>query len=274
MAKRPGVYYRPQSLDEALRLLAQADVVPLAGGTRLLAGETGKALAGVVDLQDLGLNQIKWQREVTLPRLHLGAMTRLADLASFLDQPEAAAGPTWLLQTAIQRAGPNTYRNAATAGGIIASRLPDSELLAALLLLEATLTLRTPEETTMSLIDYLDAGERPPGLITDVTIPWTEGEGSSHRVARTPADTPIVAIMCWQPAGSAPRLAATGLGERPFRLTEAEAILAAGITDTTVEQAAAAAQAANRHPGDFRGDDAYRAKMAAVLTRRVLRVGE
>ena len=31
-----------------------------------------------------------------------------------------------------------------------------------------------------------------------------------------------------------------------------------------------AAAAASSHPGDFRGDAAYRADMAAVLTRRVL----
>jgi CO/xanthine dehydrogenase FAD-binding subunit len=34
--------------------------------------------------------------------------------------------------------------------------------------------------------------------------------------------------------------------------------------------AAAAAKAANAHPGDFRGDANYRAEMAAVLTKRVL----
>ena len=274
MPKRPGAYYRPQTIDEALRRLAQADVVPLAGGTRLLAGETGPALGGVVDLQDLGLNEIKWEKESTPLHLHVGATTKLVDLVEFLGEPEATAGATALLQKAIHQAGPNTYRNAATIGGIVAGRLSDSELLAALLVLETMLALRTPEVTTMSLIDYLNAGKRPPGLITSVTIPWTEGEGNSHRVARTPADTPIVSITCWQPAGAAPRLTATGLGERPFRLTEAEAILAAGITDTTTEQAAVAARAANQHPGDFRGDAAYRAEMAAVLTRRALQMGE
>lgn len=274
MLRRPGAYYRPQAIDEALRLLAQPDAVPLAGGTQLLAGETGVEAASVVDLQDLGLNQIEWQPEATPPQIHVGAMTQLADLAGFLDRQETAAGPTPLLQKAIRQAGPNTYRNAATIGGIIAGRLPDSELLAALLVLEATLSLRTPEVATMSLVDYLAGAERPAGLITGVAIPWTEGAGSSHRVARTPADTPIVSITCWQPAGDMPRLAATGLGERPFRLTKAESILAAGITGATSEQAAAAASAANQHPGDFRGDPAYRAEMAAVLTRRALRTIE
>jgi len=274
MPKRPGAYYRPQTIDEALRLLAQPDVVPLAGGTRLLAGETGVAAAGVVDLQDLGLNEIKWEKEPARQILSIGAMVKLVELSELLGEPEETSDAIPLLQKAIRQAGPNTYRNAATIGGIIAGRLPDSELLAALLVLEATLTLLTPEPAAVSLVDYVGAAERPLGLITGVSLPWTEGMGSSHRVARTPADTPIVSITCWQPAGSRPRLAATGLGERPFRLSEAEGILAEAITDTTIERAAAAARAASQHPGDFRGDAAYRAEMAAVLTRRVLRVGE
>jgi CO/xanthine dehydrogenase FAD-binding subunit len=166
-----------------------------------------------------------------------------------------------LLQQAIHYSGPNTYRNAATLGGTIASRLPDSELLAALLVLEAQLHLANGE--AMSLVDYLAAGERPSTLIIAVTIPWANGQGRSERVARTPADYPIVSITLWQPEEGSGRLAATGLGERPFRLTTAEAHL------NDSQAAAAAAQSANQHPGDFRGNAAYRAEMAAVLTKRV-----
>ncbi|MEZ4517922.1 MAG: hypothetical protein R3C44_14255 [Chloroflexota bacterium] len=54
------------------------------------------------------------------------------------------------------------------------------------------------------------------------------------------------------------------------RLPDAEASVATGINEATIAAAATAAQAATRHPGDFRGDAAYRAEMAAVLTWRVL----
>jgi probable selenate reductase FAD-binding subunit len=250
--KRPTHYYRPENLDEALRLLAQSDMLPLAGGTKLLAGDVDSA---VVDLQALGLNQLDWSHG----QLQVGATATLTEIAAAL--AEKNDGPAEFLQQAVHYAGPNTYRNAATLGGTIASRLPDSELLAALLVLEAQLHLANNQE--MSLADYLAAEERPSTLITAVTIPWTAGQGRSERVARTPADYPIVSITLWQPAKGAARLAATGLGERPFRLTTAEANL------DNIDAAATAAQAANQHPGDFRGDAAYRAEMAAVLTRRV-----
>jgi carbon-monoxide dehydrogenase medium subunit len=263
--KSPTHYYRPENLDDALRLLAQPDTLPLGGGTKLLTGDVEGA---VVDLQAVGLNQINWTEGV----LYVGATTTLANLTSAL--AEKKEGPADLLNQAVHHAGPNTYRNAATLGGTIASRLPDSELLAALLVLDAQLHLAYDETT--SLVNYLAAEERPlrrrtqrplsvqaSTLITAVTIPWTAGQGRSERVARTPADYPIVSITLWQPAQGSARLAATGLGERPFRLTTAESSL------DDIEAAAAAAKAANQHPGDFRGDAAYRAEMAAVLTRRV-----
>ena len=73
-----------------------------------------------------------------------------------------------------------------------------------------------------------------------------------------------------QPNGGAPRLAVTGIGPRPARLTTAESLVAAGQDEDAITAAADAARAAASHPGDFRGDAAYRAEMAAVLTRRVV----
>lgn len=266
MAYRPENYYRPTNLEETLHLLTQPDMYPLAGGTQLLAGDDKTAVAGVVDLQALGLNQIKTTNDV----LHIGATATLLSVYDFLGTELATADFTPLLQQTIKQAGPNTYRNAATLGGIVASRVPDSELLAALLVLDAQLSLRTPDTAVISLDNYLNADEAPLGLIIDIFFALAPGAGSSERVARTPADTPIVSITCWQPSGNTPRLAATGIGARPFRLQAAEVILADGVTDTAVAAAAQAAQTANTHPGDFRGSAAYRGEMAAVLTRRVL----
>jgi carbon-monoxide dehydrogenase medium subunit len=262
MTKQPTAYYRPDNLPEALRLLQQADTVPLAGGTKLIAADITDA---VVDLQDLSINQAK----SVATQLQVGATMTLAELTAVLEQ-EAKTSPAPLLLKAIHQAGPNTYRNAATLGGSIASRLADSELLAALLVLDATLTLNTPDAVEMSLADYLGAEKRPFGLITAISIPWKMGQFASERVARTPADYPIVSVTLWQPEGGSPRLAATGIEALPVRLAEAEKALAGGIDDGSVETAVTAAKTQCSHPGDFRGDASYRADMAAVLTRRVL----
>ncbi|MEZ4591864.1 MAG: FAD binding domain-containing protein [Chloroflexota bacterium] len=261
MPQKPDSYHRPESLEEALALLAKPGSAPLGGGTKLLATEKGLPGTAVIDLQALGLNQAKLDHDGQA--ITAGATLTLSKLSHFLQAELPDSSAAALLQTAIHQAGPNTYRNAATLGGTIASRLPDSELLAALLVLEATLTLHSgSQENTVSLANYLADGERPSGLITAITIPLPAGTGTSHRVARTPADYPIVSITGWRMEDGAVRLAATGLGERPFRLTAAE--------QTNSDQAPSAAAATNTHPGDFRGSATYRAEMAAVLTRRTL----
>lgn len=269
MTKRPTAYHRPKSLEEALSLLAKPNAVPLGGGTTLLASDFSGT---VVDLQDVGLDQIRSEKG----QLFIGATTRLTDLAEFLaltksnaDAPDLGDCST-LLAEAVHRAGPNTYRNMATLGGVIAARLPDSELLSALLVLDAELTFADAGQSSVTLMDFLDANEKPPGLITEIALRWETGRGASERVARTPADYPIVSVTIWWAQEKEPRLAATGIDDRPVRLLGAEAVLADGLTGDRVMQAAAAAKAQASHPGDFRGDADYRAEMAAVLTKRVL----
>ncbi len=266
MPQKPDSYHRPESLEEALALLAKPGSAPLAGGTKLLASETGLPGTAVIDLQALGLSQAQLVTANDAQTLALGATLTLTKLSRFLEAELPENEVAALLQTVIHQAGPNTYRNAATLGGTIASRLPDSELLAALLVLDSTVTLHTPSnQNSITLADYLADAERPHGLITTVTVPVLAGSGTSHRVARTPADYPIVSITGWRMADGSIRLAATGLGERPFRLNGAEK-----TAQDSIAEAAIAASAANAHPGDFRGEANYRAEMAAVLTRRTL----
>lgn len=267
MPQKPTAYYRPSSLDEALQLLGRPNTVPLAGGTALLATEEGISSA-VVDLQDAGLDNLTWTDGGRL--LRIGAMVRLVDLEDLVTPLAEIQGAAALLKDAIHRAGPNTYRHAATVGGVVASRLPDSELLAALLALDATVSLRLPAPETLSLAAYLQAEELLPGLIAELLVYWPAGTGALERVARTPDDQPIVSVIAWRPDDGAICLAATGVGPLPRRLTAAEEAVAGGLTSQSVDEAAARAQAAADHPGDFRGDGAYRAKMAGVLTRRAL----
>jgi CO/xanthine dehydrogenase FAD-binding subunit len=266
MPKKPSSYYRPKSLKEALGDLRKPDTKPLAGGTMLLANGTDSA---VVDLQDLGLDQIEFGQG----KLTAGAMTRLTDLSRYISEvvqnegAEISEGVEQLLLDSIHRSGPNTFRNAATVGGIVASRLADSEFLAALLVLDAEITLLDQTSLDIELSDYLAAAHRPVGLISELTIPWHKGISASDRVARTPADYPIVSVTVFKPVEGQLRVAATGIDLRPVRVEKAEAAFASGAG---AEEVAQAAKDRTRHTGDFRGDTGYRSEMAFVLTKRLL----
>jgi len=261
MIKKPRHYYRPQGIEEALKLLEQPDTVPLGGGTKLLAGPI---TAAVVDLQDLGLDSV----EPSEQHLRIGSMTRLDDLNGWMQEHGKAESPAAMISTAVHREGPNTLRNAATVGGTIASLRPDSELLAALLLLECRVDLLAPQPIQVALGDYLNRSETRGGLITSIEIDWPAGSFSHERVGRTPADYAIVSIYGWKAKGGLLKLAGTGATERPIRFTTAESVF--NVTGGTVAAAASAAGAMASHQGDFRGDGQYRADMAVVLSRRVL----
>ena len=258
MPTRPRNYHRPETLPEALQLLAQPDTAPLAGGTRLLAGDV--RVGTVIDLQSLGLHSISRANDV----LRIGATAKLTDIA---ESDEITGGAREVLLQAIRASGPNTYRNAATLGGIIGGREPSSELLALLLTLDADLSLAHQDNTdTISLSDYLHPEEKPAGLITDVVIPWAEGKGAIHRVARTPADQPIVAVAGWRASKGQLRLAAVGISTRPSPLLSVHET----VTAVTIAAAVSTSQDIVNHPGDFLGSREYRREMVGVLVARVI----
>lgn len=234
MVKIKG-YYRPQEVAEAVRLLAQPGTMPLAGGTQLLA-QPETAVEAVVDLQALGLDGIA----ASDGSLALGAMVRLETLATDERVPE-------LVREMARREGPNTLRQASTLGGTVATADWESELYAALLVHAAAVTLqRVSGSETLPLAELSSAAGT---LITGVTLE-TNGATAAARVARTPADKPIVAVV-GRRVGDKVVLAVCGVAGRPIL-----------IAPSDIENL--------MPPADFRGTSAYRREMAAVLGQRVM----
>ncbi len=231
-----AAYHRPDSVDEALTLLAAPNRKPLAGGTVINADRDASDLE-VVDLQALGLTGI----ELTDGRLRIGATTSLADVA------ECAEAPSTIRELA-RRDQPASVRSIATVGGTIASRDAESTLLAALLVHDAQVELAGADDT--SLASLLETGVRDGAIITAVTID-ASGTTAIEATGRTPADTPIVAAVA-RSADGRTSLALTGVSETPV-LVDSD--------DPT---------AALQPSGDFRGSSSYRLHLASILSARVM----
>ena len=236
-------YHRPHTIEEALKLLNRADVCSaiVAGGTDLNPNLDDEVEA-IIDLQALGLARI----EIAENRLSLGAMSRLQDIADYPGAPD-------LLKAAIRYEAPNTFRNMATIGGLIASCDWESETLAALLVMETSVEIRSVAGANRpSLEAFLAAPDAAldKGIITaiDVTV---DGETAHERVARTPMDRAIVAVCGRKTAGGDIRLAFSGIAETPI-LTEPDSLEALDP------------------PADFRGSSDYRRRMAIVLCQRII----
>jgi CO/xanthine dehydrogenase FAD-binding subunit len=237
-------YHRPQTLTEALQLLARKEVrtALVAGGTSLVPELDAREVEEVVDLQDICPRAIELEGD----RLAFDSLVRLQTLVDDERVPP-------LLRDGAFREGPNTFRHQATVGGVIASAHWESELLAALLVQDAVVTLETPDgRHTLTLGDYLSeiAGELQTAIITQVTVA-TGGQTGQARVARTPLDTAIVAALARRDEQGELWLALTGVAATP--------VLVAPEDVETLDP-----------PGDFRGSKAYRQEMATILSHRAL----
>jgi CO/xanthine dehydrogenase FAD-binding subunit len=191
-------YLRPASVEEALHLLAQGDSEILAGGTYLI-GRQARRASRLIDLERLDLHYVaKDERGV-----RCGAMTRLQDLvdnellgrrfSGMLPEAAQATRPSWML------------RNMSTVGGEIVQRSRHSALVVALLTLDASVTVTTPQSVgTLKLWDFYRerSADTGPMVLTEVSIPPPKGDArvAFRRLAQLPSQEPItvaaVSLLC------------------------------------------------------------------------------
>lgn len=266
-------YLRPKTLDEALTLLRRPGVrtVPLAGGTWLtprlrsdveVPEPLDEPVDAVVDLSGLGLDGIELDGEPEDGWLHLGATATLSEIADHTACRRLAGG---ILAEAARREAPVNQRNAATLAGVVLGAEPTSELLLALLALAAHAEVVADQPRTVPL-DALLAdlpNQLAGGLVTEVRLPWPAEavHGGLARVARTPADYPIVAAAAVA-LGESARLAVGGAAARPI-------LLRLG-TGQPLEPALDAALDSVELRSDWQGSADYRRAMTLVLSRRAL----
>ncbi len=232
-------YHRPQSVEEALRLLVQKGQAGaiLAGGTGLVS-RLDDDVTDIIDLQAAGLDRF----DISEDRVTVGSMTRLQMIV------ENEAVPM-VVRDAARNEGPNTLRHAATVGGALVGGDWESELCAALLAFDAKVTVQTAGELCEVDLEEFVANEYPDGIVIRVSFA-RDGVAAYERVARTPADSPIVAVVGRRDANGVVKLAFCGVAERPVLLTPGEL--------ETLDP-----------PGDFRGSAVYRRTVAGVLAQRV-----
>lgn len=242
-------YHRPDTVEEALFLVSRTDVktFPMGGGTWL--NQPRSESYEVVDLQNLGLDQLEDRGNL----LEVGATVTLQDLLEISNlQPGLVA--------AIRHENSHNLRQSATVAGTLVASDGRSPLTTALLSLDISLTLLPGEE-------QVDLGNILPfrlerlarRLITKVSVPLNANLAYQY-VARSPVDQPIVCgvISRW-PSGRT-RVALGGFGKSPVMVFD-------GTEDSGV---VAAARDAYSHAGDQWASAEYRREIAGVLTARCL----
>lgn len=273
-------YRRPETLDDALRLLSQhdGDAKVLAGGQSLLP-LMGLRLATPGVVIDIG--RIPGLSEVTVGddgTVTIGALVTHADA----EASDVLAERAPLVREAMPYVGHRAIRNRGTVCGSIAHADPAAEMPAVVLAASGTIVAAsTAGEREIDAADffagYLDTSLRDDELVVAVRFPsWpTTAVGSVTEVARRHGDYALVGLVAMLDidAGEISRAALSffGVASTPQRIADAESELIGRPPDAPAF-AAAADVVRDRvdPPGDIHGTASYRKHLAAVLTRRGL----
>jgi len=271
-------YHRPQSLDQALDLLARLD------GARVLAG--GQSLMPMLNFRIVSPpHLIDVNRVASLAGIRddgdtisFGALTRQREI----EHSPLVAKRLPLVAEAILQVGHRQTRNRGTLGGSLCHLDPSAELPTVAMALDAELEIASTRGTRRLPMAEFAAGYMTNALAPDEMLcavhvrPWPASHGAAFvELARRKGDFAIVsaAALVELDAGGIVRRAALTLGgaaATPLRMPQVEAALAG------IEPSADAIARAVEPCGeiDALSDPAvpawYRQHLAVVLASRAL----
>jgi CO/xanthine dehydrogenase FAD-binding subunit len=278
----PFEYHRPETLEEALDLLAETgtDAKALAGGQSLVPAMNFR-LARPAMLVDLNrIAALAYTEKNGDGGLRIGAMTR----QRAAERSDLVARGAPLLVEALPWIAHPQIRNRGTVGGSLAHADPAAELPAVMVALDARFVLRSRAGARTVPAQHFYTGIlstvlRPDELLIDIQIPPRPPGASAAfvEVARRQGDFALVGVAVELVLGDAgacasARIALLSVGDGPVLATRAMAVLAGRVIEVAaIEEAArVAADIDIDPPGDIHASPAYRRHLARVLVRRAL----
>jgi 2-furoyl-CoA dehydrogenase FAD binding subunit len=217
MKPKPFDYVRPDTVDEALAILAEHgdEARVLAGGQTLLAMLNLRVVEPAVLVDITRIPELGAIREVD-GKIEVGAAVTQNALLAW---PELATKLP-LLAAALPFVGHFQTRNKGTVCGSIAHADPTSEIPLSLAVLEGEVVLRSHKGTRV-----LPAGDFQQGmlataresdeLITAVRLPVVKGGAAFREVARRHGDFAIVGVAAVAESRETIRLGVAGMADRP-----------------------------------------------------------
>ena len=254
----------PRSLDEALRMLREEPLTPIAGTTDVYVALNFGTLAPrrFLDLWRLdGLRKIDVRNDV----LSIGA---LATHTAIIGSPDVQQRLPMLVEAARQIGGVQ-IQNRGTLGGNIANGSPAGDTLPVLATGEATVVLRSLDGErrvpfTRFYVGYRKSVMRPDELITAIEVGPLEGRQWFRKVG-TRAAQAISKIVMAGVRAPLPRIAIGSVAATVVRLPATEAALARGAS---IDEAEMLLQSEIAPLDDVRSSAEYRRRVAGNLLRR------
>jgi aerobic carbon-monoxide dehydrogenase medium subunit len=274
-------YARPTTLTEAVSLLTscEGEAKLLAGGQSLVPMLAFR-LAAPTLLVDLNrLSELSYIR-IEDDGVRLGAMVRWRQIED--DVRLARAHP--LLVTALKHVAHYQVRNRGTIGGSLAHADPAAELPGIVVTCEAEITaIGAAGQRMIRAADFflgpLTTALKPEEIIVEVHLPpWpAQRRWGFEEFSRRRGDFALAAAALYYdtlPDGKAcnSHVGVMGVGDRPQRLAQVEAMLNGRLIDRdTIAQAERAAAAAVNPADDIHASAAYRRALVGTMVGRALK---
>ena len=273
-------YAAPSTMSEAVALLAAGggDAKPLAGGQSLVPMLAFRLAAPslLVDLRKIpDLNRIT----VTPEGVRLGAMVRWRDITD--DARLATAHP--LLKAAVEHVAHYQVRNRGTVGGSLAHADPAAEMPGLALTCDAEIAVTgSAGSRTIRASDFflgaLTTALAPDEIIVEVRLPpWPRARHwGFQEFARRRGDFAIAGAALFYDVESGKaanaHVGVIGVGDRPLRLRDVEAVLnGCAIDNATIAGAEKTASASVDAQEDIHASGAYRRALTGTMVERALR---
>ncbi len=272
-------YHRPQSVDEAVGLLAQHgdDARVVAGGHSLIPMMKLRmaVLDHLIDLAAIdGLSGVSDAGDSLL----IGAMTTQNDLIA---DPILAAKCPIIAETSLQIADPQV-RYCGTIGGNVANGDPGNDMPAVMQALDAAFVAQGPDGTReiaargfyeAAFFTELDDNE----IITAIRIPTpAAGHGYAYeKQKRKIGDyaTAAAAVLLTMSGGicASAAIALTNVGDTPLSAEDAAAqLVGTAVDQAAIDGAVALAEGLTNPAADSRGPADFRTKLAGIMVRRAI----
>jgi CO/xanthine dehydrogenase FAD-binding subunit len=271
------LFLRPRTLQDALEALASTGGVLLAGGTDIFPSLGDRPLTGtVIDIS--GLQELR-SIEIGDQEIVIGGRTTWSDIVS-ANLPRGFDG----LKAAAREVGSIQIQNQATIAGNICNASPAADGVAALLALDAGLTLTSTEGSReLPLSEFIlgnrRTARRPLEILTAVRIPRRLENAASVFLklgARRYLVISIVMVAANLLTDREGRIrealiAVGSCSPRSVRLPELERALVGHSVKNDLRVVVAGEQFAPLSPiDDVRGTATYRTDAALTLVRRAL----
>jgi len=273
-------YHRPNTLDEALKLLKQhGDGAKVLSGGMSLLPMLKLRLASFAHLVDInrvpGLDYIKEEKGT----LRIGAMTRQAAL----ERSDLIKSKYPILADATSLIADPLVRNRGTVGGNVANGDPGNDQPAIMIALGATYVVQGGKERTIAANQFYkglyDTALARNEILTEIRIPAPppKSGGAYTKLKRKTGDFAVAAAavqLTLNAKGAVERcgIALTNADLTPVEASDAMKFLAGKTPDDkTIMEAAKLAAAKSSPSADRRGSVEYKKEMARVLTARALK---